>query len=151
MILTFSILYSTWPYLIGTGQHRQQGSHHSGHLHRQSRFSLFHAVRLFFLTWNITWAFIWSIEQCKLNFGVRSGSISNRVLLSLLLRRHSPPGYLQQFSWPDWEGLFDNLYLCVALFDDKFTWQWYILQGISNTFNFRCIISRLEFNLQKLN
>ena len=71
------------------------------------------------------------IQSRAIDGRVRSWDILNRLVHCLSLGWHSTSGSLQQFSWADREGLFYNLYLCVALIDSKFCWQRYIVQAIN--------------------
>jgi hypothetical protein len=75
------------------------------------------------------------IQSRAIDGRVRSWEILNRLVHCLSLGWHSTSGSLQQFSWADREGLFYNLYLCVALIDSKFCWQRYIVQAINYACN----------------
>ena len=75
------------------------------------------------------------IQSRAIDGRVRSWYILNRLVHCLSLGWHSTSGSLQQFSWADREGLFYNLYLCVALIDSKFCWQRYIVQAINYACN----------------
>jgi hypothetical protein len=71
------------------------------------------------------------IQSRAIDDRVRSWDILNRLVLSLSLGWHGTSGSLQQLSRADREGLFDDLYLCIALVDGKFCRQRYIVQAIN--------------------
>lgn len=80
-----------------------------------------------------------------MTWGIESGAVNSRVGSFYIFNRffshsHScncKPGSLQQFSWADGEGLFDDIYLCVALVYGKFSWKRDVIQGITYAIKFR--------------